>query len=90
MVNVGGNSPSSVGWASRLRQDGGNGETTVELSILMEAFGKHLVIEPYLAAVVLGGGLVAVFELAAKRQAMLPAVINGQCHLAFARDERAW
>ena len=69
-------------------EDGGNGGGAVELSILMEAFGKHLVIEPYLATVVLGGGLIAALGSAAERQAMLPAVIDGQCHLAFARDER--
>lgn len=69
-------------------EDGGNGGGAVELSILMEAFGKHLVIEPYLATVVLGGGLVAVLGSAAERQAMLPAVIDGQCHLAFAHEER--
>jgi alkylation response protein AidB-like acyl-CoA dehydrogenase len=54
----------------------------------MEAFGKHLVIEPYLATVVLGGGLIATLGSAAERQAMLPAVIDGQCHLASALEER--
>jgi alkylation response protein AidB-like acyl-CoA dehydrogenase len=69
-------------------EDGGNGGGAVELSILMEAFGKHLVIEPYLATVVLGGGLIAALGSAAERQAMLPAVVDGQCHLAFAHEER--
>jgi alkylation response protein AidB-like acyl-CoA dehydrogenase len=69
-------------------EDGGNGGGAVELSILMEAFGKHLVIEPYLATVVLGGGLIAALGSAAERQATLPAVIDGQCHLAFAHEER--
>ena len=69
-------------------EDGGNGGGAVELSILMEAFGKHLVIEPYLATVVLGGGLIAALGSAAERQAMLPAVSEGQCHLAFALEER--
>lgn len=69
-------------------EDGGNGGGAVELSILMEAFGKHLVIEPYLATVVLGGGLIAALGSAAGRQAMLPAVAEGRCHLAVAHDER--
>lgn len=69
-------------------EDGGNGGGAVELSILMEAFGKHLVIEPYLATVVLGGGLIAALGSATERQAMLPAVTHGQCHLAFALEER--
>ena len=69
-------------------EDGGNGGGAVELAILMEAFGKHLLIEPYLATVVLGGGLIAALGSTAERQAMLPAVMEGECHLAFAHEER--
>ena len=69
-------------------EDGGNGGGAVELAILMEAFGKHLVIEPYLATVVLGGGLIAALGSTAERQTMLPAVMEGECHLAFAHEER--
>jgi alkylation response protein AidB-like acyl-CoA dehydrogenase len=69
-------------------EDGGNGGGAVELAIVMEAFGKHLVIEPYLATVVLGGGLIAALGSTAERQAMLPAVMEGECHLAFAHEER--
>ena len=68
--------------------DGGTGGGAVELAILMEAFGKHLVIEPYLATVVLGGGLVAGLGSAAERRALLPAVIAGECRLAFAYEDR--
>ena len=69
-------------------EDGGNGGGAVELAILMEAFGQHLVIEPYLATVVLGGGLIAALGSTAERQTMLPAVMEGECHLAFAHEER--
>ena len=81
---------ANLGWLGLpfAPEDGGNGGGAVELSILMEALGKHLVIEPYLATVVLGGGLIAALGSAAERQAMLPAVSEGQCHLAFAIEER--
>jgi hypothetical protein len=69
-------------------EDGGAGGGAVELAILMEAFGKHLVIEPYLATVVLSGGLVAALGSAAERRALLPAVIEGDCRLAFAHEDR--
>jgi alkylation response protein AidB-like acyl-CoA dehydrogenase len=69
-------------------EDGGNGGGPVELSILMEAFGRHLVIEPYLATVVLGGGLVAALGSAAERRAILPGVMEGRCLLAFAHDDQ--
>ena len=65
-------------------EDGGIGGSAVELAILMEAFGKRLVLEPYLPTVVLGGGLIAALGSPAERQSMLPAVTEGQCHLAFA------
>jgi alkylation response protein AidB-like acyl-CoA dehydrogenase len=68
-------------------EEGGSGGGAVELAILMETFGQHLVVEPYLATVVLGGGLVAALGSAAERQAMLPAVIAGDCRLAFAHED---
>ena len=68
--------------------DGGTGGGAVELAILMEAFGKHLVIEPYLATVVLGGGLVARLGSTAERRALLPPLIAGDCRLAFAHEDR--
>src|SRR5512144_674881 len=36
--------------------DGGLGGGAVEVMLLMEAFGRHLVLEPFLATVVLAGG----------------------------------
>src|SRR5205814_10698345 len=47
-----------------------------------------LVIEPYLATVVLGGGLVAALGSAAERRAILPGVMEGRCFLAFAHDDQ--
>lgn len=67
--------------------DGGSGGGAVELAILMHAFGNHLVIEPYLATVVLGGGLVARLGSAAERAAILPSVIEGKHLLAFAHED---
>ena len=67
---------------------GGLGGGAVELGLLMEAFGKALVLEPYLASVVLGGGAVAALGDAAQQQAVLPGVAEGAVRLAFAHDER--
>jgi alkylation response protein AidB-like acyl-CoA dehydrogenase len=69
-------------------EEGGGGGGSVELSILMEALGRHLVLEPYLATVVLGGSLVALLESAAERRAIVSAVIEGGCRLAFAHEEQ--
>src|SRR5712671_1499519 len=81
---------AALGWLGLpfAAEDGGSGGGAVELAILMEAFGRHLVTEPYLATVVLGGGLVASLGSAAERRAILPAVIEGNCRLAFAHEDR--
>jgi len=68
---------------------GGLGGGAVELGLLMEAFGKALVLEPYLASVVLGAGAVAALGEPAQQDALLPAVAEGRLRLAFAHDERA-
>ena len=82
---------AALGWLGLpfAPEDGGTGGGVVELAILMEAFGKHLVVEPYLATIVLGGGLVAALGSAAERRALLPAVMEGHRFLAFAHEERA-
>src|SRR5262249_8764044 len=69
-------------------EDGGSGGGAVELAILMEAFGKHLVVEPYLATVVLGGGLIAAFGSPAERRALLTALTERPSRLAFAHEEQ--
>jgi alkylation response protein AidB-like acyl-CoA dehydrogenase len=81
---------AALGWLGLpfAAEDGGSGGGAVELSILMEAFGRHLVIEPYLATVVLGGGLVASLGSAAERREILPAVMDGHRRLAFAHEDR--
>jgi len=68
---------------------GGLGAGAIETGILMEAFGRGLVAEPYLATVVIGAGLVADCGSEAQKQATLPSVANGSLLLAFAHSERA-
>jgi pimeloyl-CoA dehydrogenase small subunit len=67
---------------------GGIGGTPVETMIVMEAFGRGLVLEPYLATVVLGGGLLRFAGSAAQVDAMVPAIAGGTLRLAFAHTER--
>ncbi|HWK48146.1 MAG TPA: acyl-CoA dehydrogenase family protein [Stellaceae bacterium] len=60
----------------------------METAILLEAFGRGLVVEPYLSTVVLGAGLVQQAGDDAQRAAILPRVIAGELLLAFAQGER--
>jgi alkylation response protein AidB-like acyl-CoA dehydrogenase len=68
-------------------QHGGAGMGSAELSIVMESFGGALVLEPYLATVVLGGGLIAAAGSAEQKAALLPRVAAGELLLAFAHAE---
>jgi hypothetical protein len=68
---------------------GGLGAGAIETGILMEAFGRGLVAEPYLATVVIGAGLIAACGSEAQRQAILPKIADGSLLLAFAHSERA-
>lgn len=73
-----------LGWLGLpfAERDGGAGGGAVEVAILMEAFGRALVLEPYLATVVIGGGLVSALGTAAQRADTLPAVAAGKLRLA--------
>ena len=67
---------------------GGFGGGAVETAIVMEAFGRGLVVEPYLATVLLGGALVLAAGTAEQKQDLLPRVAEGSALLAFAHHER--
>ena len=68
-------------------QYGGAGMGVGELSVVMEAFGRSLVLEPFLATVVLGGALVAAAGTPDQKAAILPGVADGSVVLAFAAAE---
>jgi alkylation response protein AidB-like acyl-CoA dehydrogenase len=68
-------------------EDGGIGGGPVEAAILMEAFGRFLVVEPYLACVLLGGGVVAALGSPAERKTLLAPLIDGTSLLAYAHED---
>lgn len=67
---------------------GGLGGGAIEIGLLMEAFGRGLVSEPFLSTVVIGAALVAECGTEAQQQAILPKVAEGALTLAFAHAER--
>ncbi|MGJ5176838.1 pimeloyl-CoA dehydrogenase small subunit [Bradyrhizobium oligotrophicum] len=68
--------------------DGGFGAGGVETMIVMEAMGRALVLEPYLATVVLSGGFLRHGGSAAQKAAHLPGIIDGSKTFAFAQLEK--
>ncbi len=67
---------------------GGSGGGPVETMIVMEAFGRALALEPYLATVVLGGGFLRHGGNAEQCAALIPKIADGSLTLAFAHTER--
>ena len=83
---------ADLGWLALpiAEAHGGLGGGAIEIGILMEAFGRGLVSEPYLSTVVLGAGADRRMRHATRRrQALLPQVADGSLRLAFAHSERA-
>ncbi|MFC7543091.1 acyl-CoA dehydrogenase family protein [Siccirubricoccus deserti] len=69
-------------------EHGGFGGGAVDVMLLMQAFGRHLVLEPYLATVVLGATAIRLAGDAAQQGEILPAIAGGETKLAFAHYER--
>jgi len=69
-------------------EDGGFGAGAVETALVMESLGKALVVEPYLATVVLGGGFLRHGGSAEQKAAHIPSIIDGSKTLAFAQLEK--
>jgi len=68
--------------------DGGFGAGAVETMIVMEALGKALVLEPYLATVVIAGGFLRHGGSDAQKAAHIPSIIDGSKTFAFAQLEK--
>jgi alkylation response protein AidB-like acyl-CoA dehydrogenase len=79
---------AELGWTALpfSEADGGLGGSAVDTMIVLEEFGKGLVLEPYLASVVFAGG---VLRRAgdAQRGKLLPGIIGGESIAAVAYAE---
>jgi pimeloyl-CoA dehydrogenase small subunit len=69
-------------------QYGGFGGGAVEIMLVMESFGRALILEPYLASVVLGGTAIRLGGSEQQKSRVLPAIADGSMKLAFAHGER--
>jgi pimeloyl-CoA dehydrogenase small subunit len=97
MASAGGDSPQL--WAKYAElgllalpfaeSDGGIGGGPTEIMIVMEALGRALALEPYLATVVLGGGILRNGASAEQKGRIVPAVAGGEAKLALATLEKS-
>ncbi len=67
--------------------DGGFGGNQVDTMLLFEQFGRGLVLEPYLATVVLAGGALRRSSNGALRQRLIPRIVDGSTRMALAFAE---
>lgn len=81
---------AELGWLSIpfAEEHGGFGGDAVDVMVVMEELGKGLVLEPYLATVLLYGGLLQKGGSADLQAAHIPSIIDGSELGAFAYLER--
>ena len=81
---------AELGWLAipLAEEDGGLGFGALGTMIVMEQFGKGLVLEPFMPTVVLGGGMIAAAGSKAQKDALLAPMIEGKKQFAFAWLER--
>lgn len=81
---------AELGWLSVpfAEEHGGFGGGPVDVMVMMEEFGKGMVLEPYLATVILFGGLLQRAGNAEQQGAYIPRIVEGKCLGAFAFTER--
>ena len=70
-------------------EDGGFGGNQIDTLVLMEQFGKGLVLEPFLANIVLGGGIIKRAASPAIKESIIPSLMEGklQITLAYAEEQ---
>ena len=66
---------------------GGSGGSFADLAVVLEAFGRGLVVEPYLSTVVIGAGLVSAAASGEIRRDLLSRIAAGELKLALAHGE---
>jgi pimeloyl-CoA dehydrogenase small subunit len=69
-------------------EHGGFGGGPVDVMVVMEAFGRVLALEPYLATVVMAGTALGHAGSAAQNEAIVPQIADGSLRLAVAHGER--
>jgi alkylation response protein AidB-like acyl-CoA dehydrogenase len=81
---------AELGWLSIpfAEEHGGFGGGAVDVMLVMEQLGKGLVLEPYLATVLLFGGLLQKGGSPELQAQYIPKIIEGSCLGAFAYLER--
>jgi alkylation response protein AidB-like acyl-CoA dehydrogenase len=80
---------AELGWLgiSVSEDSGGFGGSAIESMLIMEAFGKGLVVEPFLETMIMSGGLIDAHGSDQQKASILEPAISGEMQLALAYAE---
>ena len=80
---------AELGWLGLTvaESDGGFGGNQIDTMLIMEQFGKGLVVEPFFASIVLGARALGIGGSDALRAELMPGIIDGSRQLALAYAE---
>ena len=80
---------AELGWLTVpfQEEDGGFGGSAVDLVVMMEEFGKAMLVEPFVATTVLAGGLISEQGSAQQKAELLPKIMEGKLQLGCAYAE---
>ena len=81
---------AELGWLTVpfSEEDGGFGGNAVDLMVMMEEFGKGMLVEPYLSAAVMGGTIVADLGNEEQKSGLIPQIMEGGLITAVAYAEQ--
>ena len=80
---------AELGWLTIpfTEEDGGFGGNAVDIAIMMEEFGKGLVVEPFMTSLILAGGLFSRVASPQQKADLLGPLMDGGLKLALAFNE---
>ena len=80
---------AELGWLALpiAEEYGGLGGSTVDTAVLLESFGRGLVVEPYQSCIVLSAGLLQFAGNEEQKRQHLPSIAEGKTLLSFAHIE---
>lgn len=80
---------AELGWLTVpfKEEDGGFGGSAVDLMVVMEEFGKGMVVEPFVPTAVISGGLISELGDAEQKESLLSSIMEGGLQLATAYAE---
>ena len=81
---------AELGWLTVpfTEEDGGFGGKAVDLMVMMEEFGKGMLVEPYLSCAIMGGTLIADLGNEEQKGALIPQIMEGAMITAVAYAEQ--